>query len=559
MTARNRRVFCAAVAVAAILAGGGESFAAANRATLQVRQGVSALLRGQYAKAIESYSEALRARDISDVRRANIYNDRGVAQWRLKRSRQAIKDFNAAIELFPDYAVVYNNRGNALMDLERPDEALKNFDRAIELAPAYGAAHNNRGNALISMRQLDGALKAYAKAVELMPNNAVPLNGRGNVQTKLDRPFAAMRDFNRAVLLNAKYTNAYRNRADTQLLLNRHSRAIKDLTQAIASGGGDAAIFMARARAYAKLNRYRPAIKDFSKAIGLEPDSPEALIDRGLLYAKLRSFKKAQADLTKAITLAPNLTQAYVNRAKTYVAMGAAREGLVDANRALTIEPKSAVGHQTRAEIYEKLGRASEAAADYRKVADLDPALAGSGERALVRLTGADQMLQGKGEIIAAPFEDWLIKRTRKWRFIATNPRYPDLEAQLEMYGSGEPAILEWQMLKGVLWGIGLLRYYAGETVGGGRSEYVAIVDLWKNQVVAIEPHSLGGRAAKWTRQQDTVVVTDLQGMPSENRLRKVRDEYGLLLFADDWTYGKQPPPRRQVRRRSLFDWLFGD
>ncbi len=33
------------------------------------------------------------------------------------------------------------------MDLGHPDEAVKDFDRAITLSPNYGAARNNRGNA----------------------------------------------------------------------------------------------------------------------------------------------------------------------------------------------------------------------------------------------------------------------------------------------------------------------------------------------------------------------------------------------------------------------------
>ena len=552
-----------AVGLALVLAGAPPARAATNRALLQAGQGVSALLRGQYEKAVEAYTQALESADLSDVRRANIHNDRGVAQWRLGKTKEAVDDFNKAIELFPDYAVVYNNRGNALMDLKRPDEAVKDFDRAIDLAPAYGAAYNNRGNALLAMGRTDQAYKAFAKAVELMPDNAVPLNGRGKVNTELDRPFAAMRDLNRAILLNANYSSAYRNRASANLTLERHSSAIEDLTQAIGNGSDSAELYIARARAYARLKRYRPALNDLSKATELRPESPDIFAERGRVYADLGVFNKAQEDFAKAIALAPNMTAAYVSRARTYLRMGAPQEGLTDASRALAIDPNSGAAYRVRAEIYEKLGRAGEADADYAKAATLDPA---GGEDAREERAESEPLLlpEAGGEVIGEPFDDWLVKRVRKGHYVATNPRFPDLRVPLEMYGPGEPRFLEWQLLKNQLRGIGLLRYFAGDAEKGGRLEYIAVIDLWRNAVVAIEPHNLGGRMARWAWADVSVVVTDPQGTPSEIKLRQARpepqyDEYGRSVFDDWFSGGRAPEPRRRTRPRGLFDWLFGN
>ena len=65
------------------------------------------------------------------------------------------------------------------MDFGHPDEAVKDFDRAIALSPNYGAAYNNRGNAHAVLAQYEPAFQDYRKAVELMPTSAVALNGRG--------------------------------------------------------------------------------------------------------------------------------------------------------------------------------------------------------------------------------------------------------------------------------------------------------------------------------------------------------------------------------------------
>jgi len=106
---------------------------------------------------------------------------------------------------------------------------------------------------------------------------------------------------------------------------------------------------------------------------------------------------------------------------------------------------------------------------------------------------------------------------------VATNPKYKKLRAELEMFGSGKPKIIEWTQMKDALAGIGLLRYYAGDLAEGANQElvYTAIIDLWANKVVTIEPYSWGTNAAKWDWQAYSVVVTDPDGTPNEIKLRK--------------------------------------
>ncbi len=60
------------------------------------------------------------------------------------RNEEAIKDYDKAIELNPQYAKAYNNRGKAKAKLGRNEEAIKDYDKAIELNPQLAEAYNNR-------------------------------------------------------------------------------------------------------------------------------------------------------------------------------------------------------------------------------------------------------------------------------------------------------------------------------------------------------------------------------------------------------------------------------
>ena len=185
-------------------------------------EAASALVHGDVQQAVAAYSEALKDTALSNDRRATILNDRGIAYIKLGQAREAIEDFNAAAQLFPEFAAVYNNRGNLLLSLGLVKEAQKDFDRAIVLAPGYAAAFNNRAGALVRLGKVDEAIRDYTKAIELMPSNPAPLSGRGRAHLKMMRPHAAIRDFSRAVTGDARFAAGYRDRAEAKLEVGQH-------------------------------------------------------------------------------------------------------------------------------------------------------------------------------------------------------------------------------------------------------------------------------------------------------------------------------------------------
>jgi hypothetical protein len=240
---------------------------------------------------------------------------------------------------------------------------------------------------------------------------------------------------------------------------------------------------------------------------------------------------------------------------------------LSDAQEALTLAPDDAFALRVRGDIYRAMGRNDEAIADYRQALEKDPFQSESRD-ALVKL---DQDVPPEQGLPLGPaVSDWVIKEPSPGRFIASNPKYPKVRVELEMFGAGNPRILEWSQMKDALAGIGLLRYDAGDLSENGGQDlvYTAIVDLWANKVVSIEPYSWGANAAKWDWQAYSVVVTDPDGSANEIKLRKpkarpvAREEGGGGLFDSPW--GGSGPGQAQARRRGggggggggLFGWF---
>jgi tetratricopeptide (TPR) repeat protein len=242
----------------------------------------------------------------------------------------------------------------------------------------------------------------------------------------------------------------------------------------------------------------------------------------------------------------------------------ASNAALDDAQQALALAPDDPTALRVRGDIYRAMGRNDEAIADYRRSLELDPFQSESRD-ALVKL---DQDVPAEqGLPLGPPVQDWVIKEPTAGRYIASNPKYPKLRAELEMFGAGKPRIIDWSQQKDTLAGIGLLRYYAGDSGEGADQDltYTAIIDLWANKIVSIEPYSWGASAAQWNWQAYSVTVTDPNGSANEIKLRKPKPRPVAREDSGGWDAPWGAPGQGPGRRRGgggggggggLFGWF---
>lgn len=185
---------------------------------------------GEKEKALE-ITNILIGIDPSD---ADYHFIKGRALFGLKRFDEAIKAFDKAIELKPDYAKAYNNKGIALKNIGKFDEAIKAYDKAIELKPDLVQAYNNKGVALRISRKYDEAIKAYEKAIGLKPDDPYAYVSKGVALASLGKYKEAIESYRKAIELKPDFGSAYFNRACAFGLMGKRDEMIADLKRAIA-------------------------------------------------------------------------------------------------------------------------------------------------------------------------------------------------------------------------------------------------------------------------------------------------------------------------------------
>mmetsp|Transcript_52006 Transcript_52006/g.116711 ORF Transcript_52006/g.116711 Transcript_52006/m.116711 type:complete len:316 (-) Transcript_52006:98-1045(-) len=93
--------------------------------------------------------------------------NRGNSFARQGKLKEALEDYDKAIELVPDAADPHLNRGAVYESLGRLEDALKDYDIVLQQDVADPAAWNNRGNALLGLQRFEEARDSFQQALDI--------------------------------------------------------------------------------------------------------------------------------------------------------------------------------------------------------------------------------------------------------------------------------------------------------------------------------------------------------------------------------------------------------
>lgn len=202
--------------------------------------------------------------------------DNGVKLLGEKKFKEALSEFNKALQGDPTFAEAYIGKGDALTATEDFQSAVIAFSRAIEIDQNSLAAHNGRGEALLKLMQIDGASADFARALELDPSNPKVLSNLGHILINYTRdPVAAIRRLDDALSQNDQDARAFRDRGYARALLQDFKAAEVDLQKAAEVDPSDYENFAIMANVYLFQENFEAAVAAMSKAIdAYKPKTP---------------------------------------------------------------------------------------------------------------------------------------------------------------------------------------------------------------------------------------------------------------------------------------------
>jgi Tfp pilus assembly protein PilF len=142
---------------------------------------------------------------------AILYNISGACYASLGQLDTAVKRYEKALDIKPDYADAHNNLAITLQKLGQLDEAVKSYEQALVIRPDYAEAFNNLGIVLKELGQLDTAVKSYERILAIKPDFAEAHYNLGITLQELGQLDAAVKSYEQALVIRPDYAEAHYN------------------------------------------------------------------------------------------------------------------------------------------------------------------------------------------------------------------------------------------------------------------------------------------------------------------------------------------------------------
>lgn len=133
--------------------------------------------------------------------------EQGNAFMKNKTYSEALRVYDKAITLEPEYFEAWNGKADALNRAQQFNEALKASDRVLILKPDYVSGWINRGYILYNLGLYDEELKAYETAITFDPASPEAWFNKGYSLAGMKRYDEAIAAFDKVETLDPTYPN----------------------------------------------------------------------------------------------------------------------------------------------------------------------------------------------------------------------------------------------------------------------------------------------------------------------------------------------------------------
>ncbi len=121
--------------------------------------------------ALNSCTAALGAGRLQTKDKAATHVNRGILSMALDEYEAALRDFDAAMDLYPRYGAIYLNRGNIFFIRDAHDSAIVEYTKALGAEMIeYQVAYMNRGMAHEILGHWEAAEADYRRALAVAPD-----------------------------------------------------------------------------------------------------------------------------------------------------------------------------------------------------------------------------------------------------------------------------------------------------------------------------------------------------------------------------------------------------
>lgn len=286
-------------------------------------KGLALADQDNYSDAIKAYDEAIRL----DPNFAAAWHNKGNALSSQGKYDEAIKAYDEAIRLDPNNIFAWGDKGMILDRLARYDEAIQSISKAISINPGYSPySLITKGHDHYDAGEYDVAIMYYDEAIRLDPEDASGWLNKGLALHKQDKLDEAIKCYDEVIKLNSKINLSLDSNNRTVAIRHFNNITITLLNPSYAEP------WIFKGNALCGQKKYDDAIKAYDEAIRLDPNLTTAWHNKGYTLFFQDKYEEAIKAFDEAIRLSPNFVDAWINKGAALNALGRTAE----ANEAFT-------------------------------------------------------------------------------------------------------------------------------------------------------------------------------------------------------------------------------
>ena len=290
---------------------------------------------GQLDYAIKSYENAITIKP--DYAKAH-FNLAGTLQ-EVSQLDNAIQSYKRALTIEPKYAEAHNNLGNVFRELNQLDNAVKSYKNALISNPNYVEAHFSLGFSHQGLGQFEAAVKSYEKALQIKPNFVYALNNLGIMLKNLGKFDESIKKYEKAIKIKPSFVEAHNNLGVLLMDLKQMDASVKCFEQAITIEPDNAEVHNNLGNVLKGLEQLDPSINSYKRAIAIKPDYAEAHNNLGIILMDLGKIEEALKSYERAIEIQPDYAEAYYHLGIAYQRAANESMSIKSFKRALDIQP----------------------------------------------------------------------------------------------------------------------------------------------------------------------------------------------------------------------------
>jgi protein O-GlcNAc transferase len=329
---------------------------------------ISLYSSGELKKSLEQATTLIKEYPEESI----LFNIQGACFAGLGQPDEAVKSYEKAIILKPDYAKAYYNLGGILHEIGNLDESVNSFNKALNIEPNHAEAHNNLGNVLRDLGEFDEAVNSFENAINIKPDYieaqyslALIFHQTGNIDS--------IKHLEKVITLKPNFAEAYNILGVELKAVGQLNEAVKSYKKAIEINQNYAEAYNNLGNVLMDLDLLNDAVQAYKSALAINPDIADFHNNLGNTFRKLKQLDEAAKCYQNALSINPLFTEAYNNRGISYYELGKLDDALISYKKAIEIDPSYAEAHNNLGTVFKDLRQFEDAIKFYEKALKIKP------------------------------------------------------------------------------------------------------------------------------------------------------------------------------------------